>query len=263
MNGRSIPAELGSRSFACPSCNANAHQSWFKIFLSAHSKDGGPWVPNAESLESIRKDAPSASVVTFFENLASRKLFIERHENTSYLQTELLNLSVSQCYSCDAYAVWIAEALLYPIREGAIEPAEDMPEDVLRDFNEAAGIVGKSPRGAAALLRLCIQKLMVELGQRGQNLSDDIGKLVKSGLDPRVQEAADVVRVVGNNAVHPGTIDLRDDKATALKLFDLVNVIVVATISVPKRIKDMYQEILPETARAQIKKRDKKDSNEA
>ena len=52
---------------------------------------------------------------------------------------------------------------------------------------------------------------MVHLELKGKNIDDDIGALVKRGLDARIQKALDVVRVVGNNAVHPGQIDLRDD----------------------------------------------------
>jgi hypothetical protein len=62
--------------------------------------------------------------------------------------------------------------------------------------------------------------------------------------------------VVGNNAVHPGVIDLKDDKPTAIKLFNLVNLIVEAMISTPKHIAAMYETVIPDAAKAQIAKRD-------
>jgi hypothetical protein len=61
--------------------------------------------------------------------------------------------------------------------------------------------------------------------------------------------------VIGNNAVHPGQIDLRDDKATAIKLFNLVNLIVEAMIATPKHIEQMYEK-LPSGALKAIEKRD-------
>jgi len=67
--------------------------------------------------------------------------------------------------------------------------------------------------------------------------------------------ALDAVRVIGNNAVHPGQIDLTDDVATATALFGLVNFISEKMISEPAEIKRLY-DLLPAGALAQIQKRD-------
>jgi hypothetical protein len=97
----------------------------------------------------------------------------------------------------------------------------------------------------------------VALGGKGENINSDIGELVRKGaIDKRIQQALDLVRVIGNNAVHPGQIDLKDDKPMAMSLFRLVNVIVEAAISAPKHIKEMYETVIPESARKQIEKRD-------
>ena len=61
--------------------------------------------------------------------------------------------------------------------------------------------------------------------------------------------------VVRNHAVHPGVIDLRDDKATALQLFGHVNLITQAMTTVPKQVHKTYQ-ALSEAVRNQIEKRD-------
>ncbi len=115
-----------------------------------------------------------------------------------------------------------------------------MPQDIRRDYDEAGSILNLSLRGAAALLRLAIQKLCKELGQPGENINADIAALVANGLHPMLQKALDTVRVVGNDAVHPGQIDLRDDRATAESLFRLVNMIVEKTISEPKHVEALY-----------------------
>lgn len=131
-----------------------------------------------------------------------------------------------------------------------------MPPDVKADFLEANEIVDKSPRGAAALLRLCIEKLMVHLGEKGKNINANIASLVSKGLDPRIQKALDVVRVAGNDAVHPGQIDWQDDKTIANKLFGLVNLIVETQISQAKHIEQLYEEVVPQSVKDQIEKRD-------
>ncbi|NPB08238.1 MAG: DUF4145 domain-containing protein, partial [Aquificae bacterium] len=134
---------------------------------------------------------------------------------------------------------------------------EDMPEDVKEDYEEARLVVEVSPRSAAALLRLALQKLMKHLGESGKNLNDDIANLVKKGLPEKIQKTLDAVRVIGNNAVHPGELDLRDDKETALALFDLLNMIVEVMITQPKKVNEIYDK-LPKGAKEAIEKRDSK-----
>jgi len=163
-------------------------------------------------------------------------------------------LSVSVCSRCEDYALWLGTSMIYPAFSNAPLPTEDMPKDVKEDFDEARNIVNASPRAAAALLRLTLQKLMVHLGEKGEKLDDDIGSLVRKGLPDKIQKALDSVRVIGNNAVHPGQIDLKDDSATAITLFELLNMIVDVMITQPKKVEEVYSKI-PQSAKEAIKKR--------
>jgi hypothetical protein len=65
----------------------------------------------------------------------------------------------------------------------------------------------------------------------------------------------DIVRVIGNESVHPGTIDLRDEPETAVQLAGLVNFIAEAMITQPKEIDKLYDS-LPESKREAIDRRD-------
>ena len=105
-------------------------------------------------------------------------------------------------------------------------------------------------------MRLALQKLMVHLGESGKNINDDIANLVEKGLPTTIQKALDAVRVIGNNAVHPGELDLKDDAKTAVALFRLVNMIVRVMITQPKEVNALYNKI-PSGAKKAIKKRDK------
>ncbi len=80
--------------------------------------------------------------------------------------------------------------------------------------------------------------------------------MVKEGLSPTIQRALDIVRVIGNDAVHPEQMDLKDDVETANKLFELVNLIAQAMITQPKETEQLY-ETLPEHKRKAIEDRDK------
>jgi hypothetical protein len=96
---------------------------------------------------------------------------------------------------------------------------------------------------------------MPAVGGAGKNINDDIRTLVSKGLPVMVQQALDVCRVVGNNAVHPGEIQLNDTPEIAQSLFRLINIIVEEMITKPKEIEKIYT-ALPEAARNAIAKRD-------
>lgn len=163
---------------------------------------------------------------------------------------------ICQCTHCNNFTIWLGDELVYPEARQAPPPNKDLPEDIKTDYEEAAAIIGKSPRGAAALLRLCIQKLCRHLGESGKNINNDIAELVKKGLNPTIQKSLDIVRVIGNEAVHPGTIDLKDNSETSIILFQLINIISEAMITQPKMINEIYSS-LPEEKKEQIENRDK------
>lgn len=167
---------------------------------------------------------------------------------------ERASLQLSCCEHCGKSCIWCEGVYIYPNRGNAPQPNPDMPEEVAEDYEEAAAIYMTSPRGAAALLRLALQKLMIHLGQPGKHINDDIKALVTKGLPLQVQQALDIVRVTGNNAVHPGMLDANDVE-TAEQLFPLLNVIVEYQISLPARLTEMFNS-LPEGAKAGIQQRD-------
>jgi hypothetical protein len=212
-----IPPELSQEAFSCPHCNAYAHQVW---------------------------------LYTIWGRLGGRPTTAE----TRFLSNEY---AASQCEHCKEFALWRNKQMIYPNRTTAPIPEKDMPDEVKKDFNEARQTFPVSVRSSAALLRLAIQKLCKHLGYPGKDLNSDIGKMVANGLSPIVQQAFDAVRIIGNESVHPGQIDLRDDLDTALQLFHLVNVIVEEMITKPHRVNEIYSK-LPLGKLQQIELRDKK-----
>ena len=78
---------------------------------------------------------------------------------------------------------------------------------------------------------------------------------MKKGLPVEIQQALDVVRIVGNNAVHLGELNLDDSPEIVSALFELINYIVDRMISQPKKLSELYAS-LPAGALEAINKRD-------
>ncbi|MFY0597528.1 MAG: DUF4145 domain-containing protein [Cognatishimia sp.] len=257
-----VPPSTSETAFNCPHCGALAKQTWYKLRaepeknsaplpLIARESDDRDWefneIDDVEMRKKLRKWGSRM--------LTGRPFFTSGKDNKYHFQT-VNNLAISSCFNCDDISIWIYDKLIYPQQGEAPSPNPEMPIEIRKDYLEASSILAFSPRGAAALLRLGIQKLCKELGEPGRNINEDIGALVSKGLNPRVQKALDAVRVIGNEAVHPGEIDLRDDRATAEVLFGLVNLIVEKMISEPKHVDEVYAK-LPKRKLEAIKKRDK------
>jgi len=171
---------------------------------------------------------------------------------------QLKLIDIAFCSHCNSYSLWHVKRMIFPSSGSAPLSNSDLPAEIKADYEEARSIVSLSPRGAAALLRLTIQKLCRHLGEKGENINKDIANLVKKGLPLKVQKALDIVRVVGNNAVHPGQIDIKDDNVTAEKLFGLVNLIAEVMITQPKLVDDLYDKAIPQSQKEAIEKRDGK-----
>lgn len=163
---------------------------------------------------------------------------------------------IASCLHSKGKTIWINDQYVYPDIV-AEEANPDMPEPVKQLYNEAGLIYSKSPRAACALLRLGIDRLCNELGENDRDINKNIGALVKKGLPQSVQQALDVVRVVGNKAVHPGQIDFDvDDVGTATMLMRLLNIVVERMITEPNEINSLYQG-LPSSVKESIDRRDK------
>jgi hypothetical protein len=256
-----VAPSLQETAFNCPHCGALAKQYWFGVHVEEAGKDKTPLFVDDKyiqelDLSDVDDDEQREKIFEVGRKLATGLPFFEK-TNSGYISYAVRNLSIARCFNCNELTIWVYNQMIHPRHGEAPLPNNDLSADVLRDYREASSILDQSPRGAAALLRLAIQKIAKELGGEGKNINDDIALLVTNGLDKRVQQALDVVRVIGNNAVHPGLIDLRDDRATAEKLFSLVNLIADIMISQPKHLQTMFDG-LPENAKKAIEKRDGK-----
>lgn len=255
------PPSITETAFDCPHCGAYTTQYWFEVYANAREKNATPHIPDGDTRKRITDaaeipDEAKHNFLDWCDKMDSGLIFLEKNDG-KYVYKNVNNLNLSQCYNCGKVAVWIHGNLIHPNEKLGVLPNTDLPDHIVRDYEEARGILGDSPRGAAALLRLCVQKLCIHLGEKGKNIDDDIASLVSKGLNPLVQKSLDIVRVIGNEAVHPGVIDLNDDRDTASQLLILINSIAAQMISHPKKVEELYGK-LPQSKREAIEKRNNK-----
>lgn len=255
-----VPPSTGQTAFNCPHCGVLTTQFWHQVYTDQMKKDETPWLHDEASAKAITfaeiedKDKRE-KLKRLVDRLGTGEAFIQSLEGSG--ERKFWNVHVSTCFECKKPSIWLYQSLLFPTT-GDVPPANpDLPDDIRRDYDEAGSILDASPRGASALLRLAIQKLCIHLGQPGKNINDDIGALVAQGLSVTVQRALDAVRVVGNNAVHPGKIEMTDNRDAAETLFRLVNLIAEKMISEQKHVDDFYSG-LPEGIRLEIERRNQK-----
>ncbi|OCL82667.1 hypothetical protein AAW30_01491 [Arcobacter porcinus] len=240
----------GNKKFICPFCKTMAQQEWKEVKLLGkifNNLSNNIYFDYRRNILDYEQEA-------IHRFLAHSKIIIEK--NLNYILPD--NFAMSQCQSCNNFALWVNKEIVYPKKILIDAPNSDMNQDIQNLYNEAALILTDSPKGAAALLRLALQKLLWQIGETERNIDKNIKNLVAKGLNPKIQKALDFVRVVGNEAVHPGEINLDDNKEIAISLFKILNLIANDMITIPKEMDDLYENIIPEEKKQQINARDGK-----
>jgi hypothetical protein len=239
---------LNADNFQCPHCKVVSQQTWF----------------NQENVSEVIKSIETDCFLNYrsqirdlYQEAISKFLNVSFSNNRTQLPNFIPdNFSVATCSTCFNITLWISSNLVYPKQVAIDPPNSDMNEEIQNLYLEASSIVVDSPKGATAILRLALQLLLKQLGKSGKKINADIKELVSEGLSPRIQQALDLLRVVGNNAVHPGQIDLDDNNDIAMKLFHLLNYIANEMITKPKELDFLYSSIIPEETKQHIKERD-------
>lgn len=243
-------ASIKERAFICPHCGAYCSQEWFYAAAERVKAAGLPelW-PSSDQFNELKQlvgmangEAEEANAQWHLAE-AMKVVAGQPRLGAKIVPRDVFpvrGMTFSRCFVCKDLGIWMRERLMFPDQTSTEIAHPDMPADVRADYLEATKVLAASPRSAAALLRLAVQKLCVHLGKPGKDINQDIASLVADGLDSRIQKALDALRVIGNEAVHPGTMDISDDTATAAELFKLLNFIVERMISLPRKLDAIY-----------------------
>ena len=204
MSSQEIEPRLGAESFSCPHCNAVANQDWYSLFLKPENADE-VLVLTPETVDDHTEGKNEWKDITeidqFVERLKRNEVTYAYQKHSQSLKVKMANLHLSSCHSCNGFALWVGERLAFPMN------VDKTPALVEEDVEEAAAILNKSPRGAIALMRVCIQKLMPLLKQGGKSLDDSMSSLVRKGLEVEIQQAMEVLQVLRNDPVQPTNLD--------------------------------------------------------
>lgn len=244
MKGYIKPA-INEKNFTCPHCKVLAMQTWVNKTLGVSGYHG-----DVMFYDFLNKSAFVGTGSLGPPRSISRGVKEDQKKG-------LNEFDVSICANCSKATIWIDGNLVVPKALQVPEASEDMPEKVKEVYYEAAEVFNISVKSSGALLRLATQYLCEELGFEKMNINDAIKIMVENGLDKRVERSLDIIRVIGNNAVHPGEINLNEKKEDVIKLFSLLNFIVKSMITDEKEINELF-ESLPKSAKNGIEKRNSK-----
>jgi hypothetical protein len=123
----------------------------------------------------------------------------------------MANLHISNCHSCNGFSLWVGGLLVFPTK------IDKTPELVEEDLEEAAAILNEFPRGATALMRVCIVPLLED---NGKELNQRVSSLVRKGLEMEIQQAMDVLQVLRSDSTQLNPLESQADWETALRFLD-------------------------------------------
>lgn len=233
---------VGASIITCPRCGVKAHQIWLWLFLS--------------------DDDVATSVELLSDEAAAERTFDD--ENLYVISSEW---RAAHCQGCDRKTLWRDGVNVYPQTLTAPAPHPDMTADVRDIYEEARKVLPISRRAGAALARAALEKQVKLLdpdAPKDARLDDLIARLssmVSTGLSERL----DIIRHVGNKALH-GTGDdelvvlyLADSQGAdeiAESLFDAINDLIDELITRPARTREVWEK-LPNGVRNTIEKKRK------
>lgn len=208
--------------FTCPHCDVTAKQKWYSNNY-------------AKSRTGIDEKGRYINASPFL------------HECSN---DEIAKWAFCECEHCKTISVWHSSSMIYPEHCPVDEPNADMPLNVRKRYIEASKVIALSPVSAAALLRLALQILLQEVLQEESSgeIYKDIQVLKERPIDSSLVKAFDIIRISGNESVHPGTLDLNESIDDALYLFDLLNMICDQFFTQPRKMQEMYEK-MPESKR--------------
>jgi hypothetical protein len=249
--------KLDKDAFACPRCDAFAHQEWHPLGIEQEDERGYTWFSAWQDSPETAAYAASVARITRLNEKAGdgdEQMLIPIHEPGRW--------NASTCGRCGASSVWRDERMVYPSSTTAPVPHEEMPSEARELYVEAREVVGISRRAGAALARASMERLL-------RSLDPDAGKAdLAKRIDrilPKVSTSLGkmltVIRHAGNKSLHvednpdPLTILVLDPEEEKIVeyIFTAINNLVDELITRPREADELY-ETVPQEVRDRVDK---------
>jgi hypothetical protein len=242
VRGKHVSPTIDQLAFNCPHCHALARQFWFSVHADPLKADEKPVVANGETVAApMFGDAEEGEREREVKWMPSGRPFLRVHRE--FRNRDVQNISISYCFNCNEICLWVVDQMVWPGCATGPEPKLHASPHVRRETEEASPTLDASPRGAAALLRLAMEKLCKELSDSEESPRPEIAPLFQDEVDARVQKVLDAMRIIESNAIPPDHVGVGDTRATAETLSGLVNLICEKMIIEPRHLQALYAKV--------------------
>ncbi len=152
---------------------------------------------------------------------------------------------------CKGVSLWKGEELLYPLLSLMPTPVEYMPAMAKELYDEALAVEPHSKRAALALIRLALESLLEELGEKTGNLNRRIENLYKKGrITKSIKDNFNIIRTTCNKTGGHLGIEMSNKDAEVLvrAVLQIINDIVKSTFGLSST-KNEIRDILAKGAK--------------
>jgi hypothetical protein len=202
--------DISKSIWTCPYCQATVQQ--FDLGIVIQFTSSFPHQPYYETLFNGTQCSHCARVMIWHID-SSESGFLQRQNQKLYLQ------------HTDSGS--IKAKIIYPeTRSIGESPNEDIPPEIQKIYEEARAVAPHSLRAANALLRTVLEKMVIGNGGEGAKLYHKIKNLAdKNVITGQWAETLQNVRILGNEAAHPGEINFDEevDAAFTNSIFSCIN----------------------------------------
>src|SRR6185503_11880564 len=117
MTDRVVPPSISAVSFNCPYCGALADQTWFDVYAVRVDKHGAPFRADEKTIKLLEaeKSLPADVRQRYIDETRRTvrgEVYFSHRDTSHYKQPEVINLSLSMCYSCKQLSIWIHDKVL-------------------------------------------------------------------------------------------------------------------------------------------------------